>query len=84
MGKAFTFIMNLVRDAISESNGPRSPWILFTQIAALWASIHGLSQLSTVGALRYHSADFYFNLASKVMDVVIQGMVNVLELKKPE
>ena len=84
MGKAFTFIMNLVRDAISESNGPRSPWILFSQIAALWASIHGLSQLSTVGALRYHSADFYFNLASKVMDVVLQGMVNVLELKKPE
>ncbi|MCG7446009.1 hypothetical protein QP944_10795 [Corynebacterium sp. MSK105] len=84
MGKAFTYIMNLVRDAISESNGPRSPWILFTQIAALWASIHGLSQLSTVGALRYHSADFYFNLASKVMDVVIQGMVNVLELKQPE
>ena len=46
--------------------------------------IHGLSQLSTVGALGYHSADFYFNLASKVMDVVLQGMVNVLELKKPE
>lgn len=84
MGKAFAFIMNLVRDAISESNGPRSPWILFTQIAALWASIHGLSQLSTVGALRYHSADFYFNLASNVMDIVIQGMVNVLELKKPD
>lgn len=81
MGKAFSFIMNLVRDAISESNGPRSPWILFTQIAALWASIHGLSQLSTVGALRYHSADFYFDLASKVMDIVIQGMVNVLELE---
>ena len=84
MSKAFTFIMNLVRDAISESNGPRSPWILFTQIAALWACIHGFSQLSTVGALRYHSADFYSNLASKVMDVVLQGMVNVLELKKPE
>ena len=84
MGKAFTFIMNLVRDAISESNGPRSPWILFTQIAALWASIHGLSQLSTVGALRYHSANFYFNLASKVMDIILQGMVNVLELKRPD
>lgn len=81
MGKAFSFIMNLVRDAISESNGPRSPWILFTQIAALWASIHGLSQLSTVGALRYHSADFYFDLASRVMDIVIQGMVNVLGLE---
>ena len=84
MGKAFTFIMNLVRDAIAESNGPRSPWILFTQIAALWASIHGLSQLSTVGALRYHSANFYFGLASKVMDILLQGMVNVLELKKPD
>ena len=56
----------------------------FSQIAVLWACIHGLSQLSTVGALRHHSANFYFNLASKVMDVVLQGMVNVLELKKPE
>ena len=46
--------------------------------------IHGLSQLSTVGALRYHSANFYFGLASKVMDILLQGMVNVLELKKPD
>ena len=82
MGKAFTFLMNIVRDAISESEGPRSTWVLYTQMMALWASAHGVAQLTTVGVLRYHSPQFAFRISSRLMDIVLRGMITVLELRE--
>lgn len=81
MGKAFTFLMNIVRDAISESEGPRSTWVLYTQMMALWAAAHGIAQLATVGALRYHTPEFCFQLSSRIMDIGLRGMINALELR---
>ncbi|PAT06958.1 TetR/AcrR family transcriptional regulator [Corynebacterium hadale] len=81
MGKAFTFLMNIVRDAISQSDGPRSTWVLYTQMMALWASIHGVSQLATIGVLAYDNQDFCYRITSRVMDILLRGMINVLELR---
>lgn len=81
MGKAFTFLMNIVRDAISESEGPRSTWVLYTQMMALWAAVHGIAQLVTVGALRYRTPEFCFQVSSRIMDIGLRGMINALELR---
>lgn len=83
MGKAFTYLMNIVRDAISESEGPRSTWVLYTQMMSLWGAAHGIAQLATIGVLRYTSPEFCFRVSSRVMDIGLRGMINALELREP-
>ncbi|OFP64637.1 hypothetical protein HMPREF2978_00365 [Corynebacterium sp. HMSC074C01] len=77
-GRAFGFIMSLVREVIDEVDGPRTPWVLFTLVISVWAGAHGLSMLSTKGPLRGYDSDFIFEVLTQYMDIEFGGIMRSL------
>ena len=77
-GRAFGFIMSLVREAIDEVDGPRTPWVLFTLVISVWAGAHGLAMLSTNGPLRGYNSDFIFEILTQYMDIELGGIMRSL------
>ena len=77
-GRAFGFIMSLVREAIDEVDGPRTPWVLFTLVISVWAGAHGLAVLSTKGPLRGCDSDYIFEILTHYMDIEFGGIMRSL------
>lgn len=74
-GQAFGFIMSLVRQAIDEVDGPRTPWVLYTLVISVWAGAHGLAMLSTKGPLRDYETDYIFKVLTHYMDIELGGVM---------
>ncbi|MDY6050671.1 MAG: hypothetical protein SPI77_09035 [Corynebacterium sp.] len=75
MGVAFSFLLDLARNAIQESGSQESSWNLYTVAIAVWAAGHGLAVLLSVGALRNLPIEEKIAIMSPVLDVVVEGLI---------
>lgn len=80
MGVAYSFLMELTKKAIENSNNPRQAWILYSQVFSAWASAHGLAHLFSTGPLKEMDEETKLGLLSPVFDIVIQGLLSTLNI----
>ena len=81
MGVAFSFLVELTKKAIENSESPRQTWILYSQVFAAWASAHGLAHLFSTGNLRNLEDQDKLDLIGPVFDIVIQGLLSTLNIE---
>ena len=81
MGVAYTFLMELTKKAIENSDTPRQAWILYSHVFSAWASAHGLAHLFSTGPLKDMSEDTKLELLSPVFDIVVQGLLGTLNIE---
>ena len=75
MGVAFSFLLDLARNAIQEAGGQESSWNLYTVAIAVWAAGHGLAVLLSVGSLRQLPIEEKIALMNPVLNVVVEGLI---------
>lgn len=81
MGVAFSFLVELTKKAIENSESPRQTWILYSQVFAAWASAHGLAHLFSTGNLRNLEDQDKLDLIGPVFDIVTQGLLSTLNIE---
>lgn len=81
MNVSFQGLLEMVRAAIVEGDGPRSAWALFTDAFSLWSYAHGLAQLFLNGSLRTLDVQVMFELADAVIGVTIERFVHGMEMQ---
>lgn len=80
MGKAFGVLMDFTRMSIEEGDGERSPWVLYTQVVAMWSIAHGFGMLTALGSLSSLSFEDKVTLMNPMLDIAGLGMVAQLRL----
>ncbi|OFO47452.1 MULTISPECIES: TetR/AcrR family transcriptional regulator [Corynebacterium] len=80
MGVAFSFLVELTKKAIENSNNPRQAWILYSQVFSAWASAHGLAHLFSTGSLKNLDEKDKLEYLGPVFDIVIQGLLSTLNI----